>query len=59
MLNIIIPVKTRTAPLHCLALRVLPKNITENSTVKNFLVVVTMEQDSGPKPETYNIFFYI
>lgn len=43
------PENTKTAPNHCRDINVFPKNITENSTVKNFLVVVTTEQANGPK----------
>ena len=46
------PAKTRRVPNHCRPVSELPKNRTEKSTVKNFLVVVTTEQGRGPKPET-------
>lgn len=47
------PVKTRVAPSHCLWERAFPKMTTEANTVKNFLVVVMMEQGSGPKSLTH------
>jgi len=46
------PVKTKRAPSHCLVMRLLPKKITDVSTVKNFLVVVMIEQGRGPKSLT-------
>lgn len=36
-------------PTHCITLMALPNRITEPRMVKNFLVVVTMEQVRGPK----------
>lgn len=39
-------------PNHCIVLMTLPKRITEPRMVKNFLVVVTMEQVRGPKYTT-------
>ena len=47
------PVKTKTAPHHWWGRRLLPKKMTEPRTVKNFLVVVTMEQGRGPNSETH------
>ena len=44
---------TKAAPIHCLCPRALPKMTTEPRTVKNFLVVVQIEQGSGPKSETH------
>lgn len=38
--------------IHCLVNIGLPKNITDASTVKNFLVVVTIEHGKGPKSLT-------
>ena len=46
------PAKTRPVPSHWRLERLFPKNSTEQRTVKNFLVVVTMEHDSGPKCDT-------
>ena len=43
-----LPENTKTAPSHCLSTRVFPKKMTDPSTVKNFLVVVMIEQGSGP-----------
>lgn len=43
------PANTSVVPNHCLLVRTFPKSITENRTVKNFLVVVTIEQGNGPK----------
>lgn len=40
------------APNHCLGSRTLPNKMTDVSTVKNFLVVVTTEQGSGPNSAT-------
>lgn len=54
------PVKTTSAPTHCLEDSALPKNNTEHKTVKNFRVVVTTEQANGPYVETWKknkIFF--
>ena len=48
-----LPVKTRIAPSHCLVMRLLPKKMTEARTVKNFLVVVIIEQGRGPKSLTH------
>ena len=47
------PAKTNAAPTHCLCESALPKMTTEANTVKNFLVVVMMEQGSGPKSLTH------
>lgn len=46
------PRKTRMVPVHCRVLRELPNRRTEPRMVKNFLVVVTMEQVRGPKLTT-------
>jgi len=46
------PANTIAVPTHCLRTKLLPKNRTEAKTVKNFLVVVMMEQGRGPKSET-------
>lgn len=46
------PRNTRTVAIHCLAKRLLPKNKTDPKTVKNFLVVVTIEHGSGPNSAT-------
>lgn len=46
------PAKTKAVPNHWRLERLFPKNSTEQRTVKNFLVVVTMEHDSGPKCDT-------
>lgn len=46
------PVNTITAPNHCRCDNTLPNRITDPKTVKNFLVVVTTEQGSGPKSDT-------
>lgn len=43
---------TRTAPSHWRAIRTFPNSRTEHRTVKNFRVVVTTEQASGPKLAT-------
>lgn len=53
MLVLYTPEKTITAPIHCRELKVLPKNITDVRTVKNFLVVVTTEHANGPNWETW------
>ena len=45
--------KTKKVPNHCLARSVLPKMMTEARTVKNFLVVVIMEQGRGPNSDTH------
>ena len=45
--------KTKTAPHHWWERRLFPKKMTEPRTVKNFLVVVTMEQGRGPNSETH------
>lgn len=42
------PVKTTNVATHCLDVITLPKKIMEPNTVKNFLVVVTIEQGRGP-----------
>ena len=47
------PAKTRAVPNHCLVMRLLPKKMTDARTVKNFLVVVMMEQGRGPKSLTH------
>lgn len=47
------PAKTRTAPIHCLLERTLPKKMTEPRTVKNLRVVVMMEQGRGPNSLTH------
>lgn len=39
-------------PTHCIVVITLPNKITEPRMVKNFLVVVTMEQVRGPKYTT-------
>lgn len=39
-------------PSHCNSVMTFPNNNTEPRMVKNFLVVVTMEQVSGPKYTT-------
>lgn len=39
-------------PVHCRVLMELPNRRTEPRMVKNFLVVVTMEQVRGPKLTT-------
>lgn len=46
------PRKTRMVPVHCSVVMELPKRRTEPRMVKNFLVVVTMEQVRGPKLTT-------
>lgn len=46
------PRKTRMVPVHCSVLMGLPNRRTEPRMVKNFLVVVTMEQVRGPKLTT-------
>lgn len=38
-------------PIHCMSLNGFPMKNTEINTVKNFLVVVTIEQGSGPNSE--------
>lgn len=50
--NCLSPRKTRMVPTHCIVLMTLPNRITEPRMVKNFLVVVTMEQVRGPKYTT-------
>lgn len=50
--NWLSPRKTRTVPVHCSVLMELPNRRTEPRMVKNFLVVVTMEQVRGPKLTT-------
>ena len=52
MLSNTSPLNTIPVPSHCLAMRVLPKNITEPRIVKNFLVVVMMEHIRGPNSVT-------
>ena len=42
------PTNTRHTPSHCWVIKELPKMSTEPRIVKNFLVVVKMEQVSGP-----------
>ena len=44
---------TNVAPSHCLLMRVLPKMMTEPRTVKNFRVVVAIEQGKGPNSLTH------
>ena len=46
------PVNTTLAPSHWRPLRLLPKNSTLPSTVKNLRVVVVMEHGSGPNSDT-------
>ena len=46
------PENTIKVPIHCLGIKLLPKKITEPRTVKNFLVVVMIEQGKGPKSAT-------
>lgn len=46
------PRNTRMVPTHCIVLMTFPNKITEPSMVKNFLVVVMMEQVRGPKYTT-------
>lgn len=46
------PMNTRMVPNHCKGAMTLPNNSTEPRMVKNFLVVVTMEQVRGPKYTT-------
>lgn len=46
------PRKTRMVPSHCKGVMMFPNNSTEPRMVKNFLVVVTMEQVRGPKYTT-------
>lgn len=46
------PRNTRTVPTHCIMLMTLPNRMTEPRMVKNFLVVVMMEQVRGPKYTT-------
>lgn len=41
-----------TVPIHCRPERPFPNKITEASTVKNFLVVVTTESTKGPNSDT-------
>ena len=41
--------KTKTTPTHCRGNMVLLNMMTEPRNVKNFLVVVKMEQVRGPK----------
>lgn len=42
-----------TVPSHWRPVRSFPKNSTDASTVKNFLVVVTTDSINGPKLDTY------
>ena len=44
--------KTRMVPTHCIVVMTLPNSRTEPRIVKNFLVVVTIEQVRGPKYTT-------
>ena len=46
------PAKTRSTPPHCLGRSGLENRMTDPRMVKNFLVVVIMEQVSGPKVVT-------
>jgi len=46
------PIKTNTDPSHCSWVNLFPNSSTEPKTVKNFLVVVTIEHGSGPKSVT-------
>lgn len=46
------PRKTSTVPSHCKEVMTFPNRRTEPRMVKNFLVVVTMEQVRGPKLTT-------
>lgn len=46
------PTNTLTTPTHCLVVNRLPNSRTDPRIVKNFLVVVTMEHDNGPKLAT-------
>ena len=43
------PRNTSSTPAHCRVTRALPKITTEARMVKNFLVVVKIEQVRGPK----------
>ena len=43
------PRNTKTTPTHCRDIKGLLKIMTEPRNVKNFLVVVKMEQVRGPK----------
>lgn len=47
-----LPKNTSTVPTHCMGLMGLAKRITEAKIVKNFRVVVMMEQVRGPKYTT-------
>ena len=47
------PENTKAAPNHCRPLSAFPKKMTEPRTVKNFRVVVAMEQGSGPNSVTH------
>ena len=46
------PVKTKAVPSHCRRSKECPNTMTEANMVKNFLVVVAMEQGSGPNDVT-------
>lgn len=46
------PKKTRMVPNHCRGLITFPNSNTEPRMVKNFRVVVTIEQVRGPKYTT-------
>lgn len=46
------PKNTSTVPTHCMGLMGLAKRITEARMVKNFRVVVMIEQVRGPKYTT-------
>lgn len=46
------PRKTRMVPNHCTGLMRFPNSSTDPRMVKNFRVVVMMEQVSGPKYTT-------
>ena len=43
------PRNTKTTPIHCRGRRGLANSTTDARMVKNFLVVVKMEQVRGPK----------
>ena len=42
------PTNTRDAPVHCWVFNAFPNITTDTKMVKNFLVVVTIEHNSGP-----------
>lgn len=46
------PLNTSTVAIHCLGDNTLPNKITDAKTVKNFLVVVTIEHGNGPNSVT-------